>query len=118
MALRRLPPSPFLRGSFPVPLSGPHLSWFTDLSEAMQGSTGKGTIQDDNGNNVGEYKAVGGIVHAWFTLPPGIHVITFPSIDNAGPCHVSDGSILWPDSNGRITVSCSVNVKGWITFRG
>ena len=118
MALRQLPPSPFLRGSFPNPLMGSHLSWFTDVSEAMQGATGNGPLVDADGNTVGNFKAIGGIVHGWFSVTAGIHVIQLPTIQFSGPCHLSNGGVVWPDPNGNITVSSDIDVNGWITFRG
>ena len=116
--IRKSNPSPFLRGQFPNPLTGVHLSWFTELSGAMSGSTGSGSIFDSNGKAVGGYKSFGGLVHAWFSVPAGESSISFPSMSNRGPCHLSDGTTQWPDANGNLTVNPSIDVDGWITYRG
>lgn len=116
-AINGLSQSPFLRGEFPNPLRGPHLSWMSSLSELMTGGTGSGLIYS-GALQVGGYKAIGGLVSCWLSLPVGAHSITLPDYINPGPCIFSDGQIKWPSTNNVITITTAIPLSGWCTFRG
>jgi hypothetical protein len=117
-SIKQVTDSPYLRGTTPVKPEGPHLQWQTDLSEALKGACGSGPLY--NGPSVcGGYKAVGGLVSCWFDVNVAeTATITFPEYTSPGPCHLSDGTVLWAEENNKITIIGPKNVKGWYTFRG
>ena len=117
-AINQLSQSPFVKGQFPNPLTGAHLSWISSLSESMRGANGSGSIYS-GASVVGGYKAIGGLVSCWLSLPSaGTFAISLPDYINPGPCFFSDGQIVWPATNNVISITTTVPVSGWCTFRG
>lgn len=110
--------SPWLRGMIPNPLTGPYLTWLANVSDILSGMGGAGDIVS-NGEVVGGYKAVGGIVHCWLTVPAnGALDVTFPGMKSAGPLVCEDGQTVWPDNSGRAVLTSTSGTRCTITYRG
>lgn len=110
--------SPWLRGIIPNPLSGPYLTWLANISDVLSGLGGSGDIVS-NGEVVGSYKAVGGLVHAYLVVPAsGTINVTFPALKSAGPLICEDGQTVWPDNSGNVTVTSTSGTRCYITYRG
>lgn len=118
--LKQVTNSPFLKGEIPKVPTGPHLAWMTELSDAVKGASGEGQVTY-GGSTIGGYKAVGGTVTAWFTINPAGQpvTITFPDYTYPGPCHLSNGEVIWPSENNKLSISgLDTEISGWYQYRG
>lgn len=114
--MRFVTDSPFIRGDMPVKLTGTHLQWMTDVSVNMKGSSGITPLLVD-GVEVGEAKAIGGIIYAYFSVSANT-TIKFPDYIAPAPCFLSDGTVMWPTTNNELLVLTNILVHGWYTYRG
>lgn len=116
-------PSPYLRIAGTSPPTGAHLTWFTTLSQAIQGSNGTGNVYGVCNNaqtQIGVWKAIGNLVFLGIVLPTaGAHSITLPGTASYnGPMLFSDGQAIWPVDNKITITTTTTTISGWLTYWG
>ena len=116
-------PSPYLKVAGVSPPQGAHLTWFTTLSQALQGANGSGKVYgvvDAANKEIGKWKSFGGLVFIGVTFDTaGTYKVNLPGVArHTAPMLLSDNQVIWP-SSGTLTVTTSIpSVTGWMQYWG